>query len=54
MVAGSLVLLGLILGILVHPNWFYLVGFVAINLMQSSVTKWCLLEDILKKAGVSD
>ncbi|MCV9387511.1 YgaP family membrane protein [Reichenbachiella ulvae] len=53
-IAGALVLTGLILGMMVSTYWFILVGFVAVNLMQSSLTKWCLMEDILKKAGVKD
>ena len=53
-VAGTLVLTGLLLGIFVSPYWFILTGFVGLNLFQSSLTRWCLLEDILKKRGVSN
>lgn len=48
-IAGSLVLISLALGIWVHQGWFWLTGFVGINLLQSSITKWCLMDDILKK-----
>jgi len=27
---------------------------VSVNLIQSSFTKWCLMENILKKAGVKE
>lgn len=48
-IAGTLILVSLILGVYVSPYWFLLTGFVGINLIQSSITKWCLMEDILKK-----
>ena len=53
-VAGSLVLIGLTLGYFVNEYWFLLTAFVGVNLFQSSLTKWCLLEDILKSSGVED
>ncbi|WP_421810589.1 YgaP family membrane protein [Flagellimonas sp.] len=53
-VAGSFILISLILAIYVSQNWLWFTAFVGANLLQSSLTKWCLLEDILKKFGVSD
>lgn len=50
-VAGSMVLLSLSLGWLVHPAWFLLTGFVGLNLLQSSFTRWCPLEAILERKG---
>lgn len=52
--AGTMVLASLLLGIYVSPNWFWLTGFVGLNLLQSSITNWCLLDTILTKAGVTD
>jgi hypothetical protein len=52
-VAGTLVLASIILAATVHINWLFLAGFVGLNLLQSSVTKFCPLEMILKKAGVN-
>ncbi len=52
MVAGTLILTGLALYLWVNPWWLLLPAFVGLNLLQSSITKWCLLEDILKKTGV--
>lgn len=49
MVAGTFVLASLSLGLLVSPAWFFLTGFVGVNLLQSSVTGFCPLEMILKK-----
>lgn len=48
-VAGSFVLLSLILAIYVNIQWLWFTAFVGANLLQSSLTKWCLLDDILTK-----
>ncbi len=53
-VAGALVLIGLVLGYFVNEYWFILTAFVGVNLFQSSMTKWCLLEDILTSSGIKD
>lgn len=53
-IAGSFILLSLILSIYVSPNWLWFTAFVGANLLQSSITKWCLMEDILTKLGVKD
>jgi hypothetical protein len=52
LLAGSLVLTGLVLGLLVSPWFFILVGFVGLNLMQSSVTHICPAESFFRKAGL--
>jgi hypothetical protein len=51
-VAGSFILVSLILAIYVNINWLWFTAFVGANLLQSSITKWCLMNDILKKIGV--
>jgi hypothetical protein len=48
MIAGTFVLLSLALGWWVHPGFFLFTAFVGLNLLQSSITQWCLMEDILK------
>jgi len=53
-VAGSFILLSLLLAIYVNQNFLCFTTFVGANLLQSSITKWCLLEDILTKLGVKD
>ncbi|MCE2611754.1 DUF2892 domain-containing protein [Flavobacteriaceae bacterium D16] len=53
-VAGSFVLISLILAVYVNLNWLWFTGFVGLNLLQSSFTKWCLMEDILTKLGIKD
>ena len=51
-IAGSLVLISLALGLLVSPWWFLFTAFVGVNLVQSSVTRWCLMETILARTGL--
>ena len=53
-IAGTFVLLSLALGYWVSPYWLLFTAFVGLNLLQSSFTKWCLMEDILKKADIGD
>lgn len=53
-VAGIFILLSLILAIYVNQNWLWFTAFVGANLFQSSITKWCLMEDILTKFGIKD
>jgi hypothetical protein len=54
MIAGTFILLSLTLGWFVSPYWFLFTAFVGVNLLQSSITKWCLMEDILEKLGVGE
>lgn len=51
-IAGTFILLSVALGYWVSPYWFLFTAFVGANLLQSSFTKWCLMEDILKGLGV--
>ena len=52
-IAGTLVLLSLALGYWVSTYFLLFTAFVGLNLLQSSFTKWCLMENILEKAGVA-
>jgi hypothetical protein len=47
--AGTFILLSLLLMKFHSINWIYFTAFVGVNLLQSSVTKFCPLEIILKK-----
>ncbi len=47
--AGTLILASLVLGLTISPYWFILTGFVGLNLVQSAFTKFCPAEMILKK-----
>ena len=53
-IAGTFILISLLLAIYVNQNWLWFTAFVGVNLLQSSITKWCLMEDILKKLGAKD
>jgi hypothetical protein len=51
-IAGTFILASILLAVYVNINWLWFTAFVGVNLLQSSFTKWCLMEDILKKFGV--
>jgi hypothetical protein len=53
-VAGSLVLISILLAFNVNIQWLWLGVFVGANLLQSSFTKFCPLELILKQMKVKD
>lgn len=53
-IAGTFVIISVLLGMYVNENWLWFTIFVGANLLQSSITKWCLMEDILKKTGIKD
>ena len=47
--AGTFILVSLLLAHYESPNWLWLTAFVGANLLQSSLTRWCLLERILRR-----
>ena len=51
-IAGTFVLASLALGWWVSPWWLLLTAFVGANLLQSALTRWCLMEDILRWTGL--
>lgn len=51
-IAGTMVLISLILAVTQSHYWLFLTAFVGLNLLQSAFSQWCLMEDILAKAGV--
>ena len=53
-IAGTFILLSLLLAIYVNINWLWFTAFVGANLLQSSITQWCLMEVILEKLGFKD
>ncbi len=54
LIAGSFILLSLALAHWVHPGWLWFTAFVGANLLQSALTRWCLMEDILARLGVAE
>ena len=57
LLAGLFILLSLALGVpgspvFVSQWWLAFTAFVGVNLLQSALTGWCLMESILRKFGV--
>lgn len=53
-IAGTFIIVSLLLAMYVNHNWLWFTAFVGANLLQSSITKWCLMDTILEKLGVKD
>ncbi|MGE0460502.1 MAG: DUF2892 domain-containing protein [Vicinamibacterales bacterium] len=54
MIAGVFIILSVLLGMFVHPGFFWFTAFVGLNLFQSAFTHWCPMMTFLRKAGVRD
>jgi len=52
-IAGSFILLSLLLAYLVSPYWLLFTAFVGANLLQSAFTGWCPMEILLARLGVT-
>ena len=52
-IAGTFILLSLLLGYIHSPWWHLFTAFVGANLLQSAFTKFCLMENILNKLGIA-
>ena len=50
-IAGTFILISLALAHWVSPWWLLFTAFVGANLLQSGLTRWCLMEDILRWTG---
>lgn len=50
-VAGSFIIISLLLAHFHHQNWLWFTGFVGLNLLQSGFTQFCPLFTILEKMG---
>jgi hypothetical protein len=56
-IAGTFILVSLALGwsgspVFVSEWWLAFTAFVGANLLQSGLTRWCLMETILRKLGL--
>ncbi|RII29569.1 MAG: DUF2892 domain-containing protein [Geobacter sp.] len=51
-IAGSFILLSVVLAVKVNINWLWFTAFVGLNLLQSGFTNWCPMVTILEKLGV--
>lgn len=52
LMAGTFVLLSLVLGYWVSPYWYLFTAFVGLNLFQSGFTNWCPAVFIFGKCGL--
>jgi hypothetical protein len=51
-IAGIFIIISVLLAYFININFIWFTLFVGANLLQSSFTKWCLMEDILRLLGV--
>lgn len=50
-IAGSMILVSLALAHIVDGRFLWFTAFIGANLLQSAVTRWCLMEDFLRVLG---
>ena len=53
-IAGGFVLASLLLAHFVSPIFLWGTAFVGANLLQSAVTNWCLMTNILRRVGLPE
>ncbi len=53
-VVGLMILASVALGTWVSPYWFLFTTFIGLNMFQSSFTRFCPLDMILKKTGLPE
>lgn len=51
--AGTIILISVVLGALVSSWWLLLTAFVGLNLLQSSITGFCPAALLFRRLGVS-
>ena len=51
-IAGSFVLISVLLAYFHSLYWLFFTAFVGLNLLQSAFTKWCPMEFFLEKLGI--
>jgi hypothetical protein len=52
LIAGAFVFASVLLGMYVHPGFYWFTAFVGLNLFQSAFTNWCPMMTILRRAGL--
>jgi len=50
-IAGTLIMASVALGMLVSHAWFYFTAFIGVNLFQSGFTNWCPMMWLLERLG---
>ena len=54
LIGGLFVVASVLLGMYVHPYFYWFTAFVGLNLFQSAFTNWCPMMAILRRAGVPE
>jgi hypothetical protein len=54
LIAGTMILISLILAVSLSINWLWFTAFIGGNLIQSAFTKWCPMIFLLKRVGLKD
>jgi hypothetical protein len=54
LLAGLVILISIALARFISPNWFWLTGFVGLNLLQSAFTNKCPAMSIFRAMGMKD
>ncbi len=54
LIGGLFVMASVLLGMYVHPYFFWFTLFVGANLFQSAFTNWCPMMAFLRRAGVRE
>jgi len=52
-IAGSFILISLVLAHYVSPMWLWFTAFVGLNLSQSAFTNWCPMMWVLRKFKIT-
>jgi Inner membrane protein YgaP-like, transmembrane domain len=52
LIAGTFIIASVALSYFQSRYWLWFTLFVGLNLFQSALTRWCLMEDILRKFGI--
>lgn len=52
LIAGTFIIVSVALSYFHSRLWLWFTLFVGVNLFQSALSGWCLMEDILRKLGV--
>lgn len=54
LIAGVFVTASVLLGMFVHPYFFWFTVFVGLNLTQSAFSDWCPMMSFLRRLGVRE
>ena len=54
LIAGTFIMLSVLLGFFVSENFYFFTLFIGLNLFQSAFTKWCPMITILRRLGFKE